>query len=104
MSTIKPRRNFRRTQGGSNTTTTDNKKKQHSHRHEEINDDDENVCVICANPIKFAAWSPCNHKTCHKCSFRQLALFDKKSCLICRTDFDNNSMIFTEKLNSQASL
>lgn len=51
------------------------------------------TCVVCANPIRIAAISPCNHVVCHMCAFRQRALFKKKQCLVCRTDAD--MLIFT---------
>lgn len=55
----------------------------------------EHVCIICAEPIIYSAVSPCNNVTCHKCCLRQRALYDKKTCLVCRTDHDD--VIFTDK-------
>ena len=52
------------------------------------------TCVVCANRIRIAALSPCNHVVCHMCAFRQRALFEKKQCLVCRTDADK--LIFTD--------
>ncbi|QPG74498.1 hypothetical protein FOA43_001828 [Brettanomyces nanus] len=57
-------------------------------------DTSTNICVVCANSIKIAALSPCNHVVCHICGFRQRALYEKKQCLVCRTDADQ--MIFTD--------
>lgn len=67
-------------------------------------DDDEEIdeseqCVICADRIEIAAKSGCNHTTCHVCTFRQRALYDKQSCLVCRTD--NEKLIFTEDIQKQ---
>lgn len=55
----------------------------------------EHVCIICAEPIIFSAVSPCNNVTCHKCCLRQRALYEKKTCLVCRTDHDD--VVFTDK-------
>lgn len=57
--------------------------------------EDDNVCIICAEPIRYAAVLPCNNVTCHLCSFRQRALYGKKTCLVCRTEHDD--VIFTEQ-------
>lgn len=55
----------------------------------------EHVCIICAEPIVYSAVSPCNNVTCHKCCLRQRALYEKKTCLVCRTDHED--VIFTDK-------
>lgn len=55
----------------------------------------DHVCIICAEPIKYSAVSPCNNVTCHLCCFRQRALYGKKTCLVCRTEHDD--VIFTEQ-------
>lgn len=62
------------------------------------NDDDEDgeMCVICAETTKIQAVSRCNHPTCHKCTLRQRALYEKKSCVVCRSENDN--AIFTEEV------
>ncbi|KAH3686109.1 hypothetical protein WICPIJ_002915 [Wickerhamomyces pijperi] len=59
-------------------------------------DDDEEgeMCVICAETIKIQAVSKCNHPTCHKCTLRQRALYEKNACVVCRTE--NDISIFTE--------
>ena len=51
-------------------TTTTNKQQI-----EEIPEDEQ--CIICAERIKYAALTPCNHTTCHKCTFRQRSLYEK---------------------------
>lgn len=61
--------------------------------------DEREQCIICANKIVIAAKSACNHTTCHVCTFRQRALYDKKSCLVCRTE--NEKLIFTEETQKQ---
>ncbi|ABN66689.2 predicted protein [Scheffersomyces stipitis CBS 6054] len=58
--------------------------------------DESNQCIICANRIQYAALTPCNHTTCHKCTFRQRALYEKALCLICRSE--NDQVIFTEDI------
>ncbi|KAH3899272.1 E3 ubiquitin-protein ligase HEL2 SCDLUD_004708 [Saccharomycodes ludwigii] len=60
-------------------------------------DDDFDTCIICTDELKYAALSPCHHKTCHKCTFRQRALYNKNQCLVCRTENDN--LIFTEQVS-----
>ncbi|EDO16782.1 hypothetical protein Kpol_526p35 [Vanderwaltozyma polyspora DSM 70294] len=110
---------FRRLQGPQanlNKTNDDDKKltgkkaKRHWHKNEDGTlggannkdhgeDDDTEICLICAEPLRIASLSPCSHKTCHKCSFRQRALYEKKSCLICRTD--NELVKFTEDVDAQ---
>lgn len=60
---------------------------------------DENQCIICANKITYAALSECNHKTCHVCSFRQRALYEKNSCLVCRTEI--NKLVITEEIQKE---
>ena len=61
------------------TTTTTTIKQQI----EEIPEDEQ--CIICAERIKYAALTPCNHTTCHKCTFRQRSLYERNTCLICRS-------------------
>lgn len=64
-------------------------------------DSSEHLCIICAEPIIYAAVSPCNNVTCHLCTFRQRALYGKKTCLVCRTEHDD--VIFTEQQTSDDS-
>ncbi|KAH6675242.1 zinc finger protein [Plectosphaerella plurivora] len=45
----------------------------------------DEVCFICADPIKFHSVAPCNHKTCHICGLRMRALYKTKDCPHCRT-------------------
>lgn len=47
-------------------------------------DDGDEVCFICADPIKFHSVTPCNHKTCHLCGLRMRALYKTKDCPHCR--------------------
>lgn len=95
------RRNFRRTQGPQTNTKKfqkkpDSKKNGKSKDHDDKDDDE--TCVICTEKLHYVALTPCTHKTCYRCSFRQLALFEKKACLICRTETDR--MIFSEDIHS----
>ena len=59
--------------------------------------DDSEVCIICANKLIYAALLPCIHTVCHVCVFRQRALYEKKACLVCRTECDR--MIITEQID-----
>ncbi|KAK9468168.1 hypothetical protein V1512DRAFT_221224 [Lipomyces arxii] len=43
------------------------------------------VCFICAEPIKYSAVSPCNHRSCHVCALRMRALYKTNACVHCRT-------------------
>lgn len=85
---------FRRTQGPQ-TAKNNQKSKNNSMRLHNEDEDEDNICVICAEPTHFLAITPCNHRTCHKCSFRQLALYNKRHCLICRTE--NDKVLFTDQ-------
>lgn len=73
------------------TTTTTTIKQQI----EEIPEDEQ--CIICAERIKYAALTPCNHTTCHKCTFRQRSLYERNTCLICRSE--NDKIIITELID-----
>lgn len=63
--------------------------------------DDEEQCIICANRIEYAALTPCNHKTCHKCTLRQRALYEKSSCLVCRSE--NESIVISDQVDKTFS-
>ncbi|KAG7145722.1 E3 ubiquitin-protein ligase hel2 like [Verticillium longisporum] len=56
--------------------------------------DGDEVCFICADPIKFHSIAPCNHKTCHICGLRMRALYKTTDCPHCRTAAP--FVIFTE--------
>ncbi|QLG74925.1 hypothetical protein HG535_0H02520 [Zygotorulaspora mrakii] len=81
------------------TDTTGTWKSDQAKQDEDENSDGGDLCVICAEKIKYVALSPCSHKTCHVCAFRQRALYGKKACLVCRTE--NESLIFTDKLDAE---
>ncbi|KAA8911585.1 hypothetical protein TRICI_003743 [Trichomonascus ciferrii] len=51
-------------------------------------DDGEEVeiCLVCAEDIKYAATYPCNHFVCHVCSLRLRALIKNNNCPMCRTE------------------
>lgn len=69
-----------------------------SYQPQDANDIPESQqCLICAEHIVYAALTPCNHTTCHKCTFRQRALYEKNNCLICRSQ--NDKIIITEQLD-----
>ncbi|PFH48349.1 hypothetical protein AMATHDRAFT_196723 [Amanita thiersii Skay4041] len=44
----------------------------------------EDVCFICAEPIKYYSLSACNHRTCHVCALRLRALYKKTDCTFCK--------------------
>lgn len=64
---------------------------------EEFNE--KEYCLICADKLQYAALSPCSHRTCHKCSFRQRALYGKRTCLVCRSEIEE--LVFTERLEAK---
>ncbi|KAJ8099371.1 hypothetical protein POJ06DRAFT_256795 [Lipomyces tetrasporus] len=43
------------------------------------------ICFICAEPVKYSAVSPCNHRSCHICALRMRALYKTNACVHCRT-------------------
>ncbi|GAV48173.1 hypothetical protein ZYGR_0I04700 [Zygosaccharomyces rouxii] len=112
------RSDFRRVQASTGGTNAAKSKKNHTNKrnnrsgsswnrdgkHLHNGDDDEEFnekefCIICADRLHYAALSPCSHRTCHKCSFRQRALFNKKTCLVCRSEIEQ--LIYTEQLESK---
>jgi len=46
--------------------------------------DSDNVCWICAEPVKYYSISECNHRTCHVCAIRLRALYKKTDCTFCK--------------------
>jgi hypothetical protein len=46
--------------------------------------DPDDVCFICAEPVKYYSVSACNHRTCHVCSLRLRALYKKLDCTFCK--------------------
>ncbi|KAI9459453.1 hypothetical protein BJY52DRAFT_1084852, partial [Lactarius psammicola] len=46
--------------------------------------DDQDLCWICAEPVKYYAVSECNHRTCHICALRLRALYKKLDCTFCK--------------------
>ncbi|KDQ16304.1 hypothetical protein BOTBODRAFT_31004 [Botryobasidium botryosum FD-172 SS1] len=51
------------------------------------------LCVICAEPVKFYAVSQCNHRVCHVCSLRLRALYKNLDCTLCKEP--QKAVIFT---------
>jgi E3 ubiquitin-protein ligase ZNF598 len=47
-------------------------------------DSGEEVCWICAEPVKYYSVSACNHRTCHVCALRLRALYKKMDCTFCK--------------------
>ncbi|CEP62321.1 E3 ubiquitin-protein ligase HEL2 LALA0_S05e02960g [Lachancea lanzarotensis] len=91
------KRNFRRTQGAQTRIEKTVEKEPGSARKPPVlgisgtdeSSDDEDLCVVCAEKIVYAAIALCNHVVCHVCAFRQRALYEKNSCLVCRTEADD---------------
>lgn len=54
----------------------------------------EEVCFICAEPVKYYSVSACNHRTCHVCALRLRALYKKLDCTFCKEP--QQSVVFTE--------
>ncbi|EGV61554.1 hypothetical protein CANTEDRAFT_124376 [Yamadazyma tenuis ATCC 10573] len=60
-------------------------------------DDSSHQCVICAETLEYVAYTPCQHKTCHRCCLRQRVLYEKQNCLVCRTA--NDVVVISEQLD-----
>ncbi|KAI0683337.1 hypothetical protein BC835DRAFT_1423394 [Cytidiella melzeri] len=60
---------------------------------ENTNEDGDDVCFICAEPVKYYSVSACNHRTCHVCSLRLRALYKKLECTFCKEP--QQSVVFT---------
>ena len=45
---------------------------------------EQDLCLICAEPVKYYAVSDCNHRTCHVCALRLRALYKKLDCTFCK--------------------
>lgn len=56
-------------------------------------DGEEDLCWICAEPIKLYSVGPCNHRTCHICAIRLRALYKVQECTFCKASLDR--LIFT---------
>ncbi|KAF5347948.1 hypothetical protein D9756_010184 [Leucocoprinus leucothites] len=63
--------------------------------------DDDNVCWICAEPVKYWSVSECNHRTCHVCALRLRALYKKTDCTFCKEP--QPSVIFTVSPDTEFS-
>lgn len=81
----------RKSQGSRRGLNADNKPST-----QEDTSDEADVCIICANKVGYSAIGPCNHPVCHRCGFRQRALYEKDACLVCRSDIDR--LIITEQI------
>ncbi|KAF8175993.1 hypothetical protein BJ912DRAFT_1146929 [Pholiota molesta] len=58
-----------------------------------LSDAGEEVCWICAEPVKYYSVSECNHRTCHVCALRLRALYKKTQCTFCKVP--QTHVIFT---------
>eukprot|EP00944_MAST-04C_sp_MAST-4C-sp1_P007253 g7253.t1 len=65
---------------------------------DETSDSDElPTCIVCTDVLKYAAFGPCNHKVCSKCSLRARVLMKNTACVYCKTKLDR--VIITSDLN-----
>ncbi|KXN92366.1 hypothetical protein AN958_08382 [Leucoagaricus sp. SymC.cos] len=69
---------------------------------EEAGSDDEEVCWICAEPVKYWSVSECNHRTCHVCALRLRALYKKTDCTFCKEP--QPTVIFTTSPDTEFSV
>ncbi|KIM91792.1 hypothetical protein PILCRDRAFT_902 [Piloderma croceum F 1598] len=51
------------------------------------------VCWICAEPVKYYSVSDCDHRTCHVCTLRLRALYKNTDCTFCKAP--QPTVIFT---------
>lgn len=51
---------------------------------QEVNDENDDLCWICAEPVKYFSVSECNHRTCHVCALRLRALYKRMDCTFCK--------------------
>jgi len=51
---------------------------------DEAAQEEDDVCWICAEPVKYYSVSACNHRTCHVCALRLRALYKKNECTFCK--------------------
>lgn len=56
-------------------------------------EDPDLTCLICDAPLKYSYLWPCGHHTCHTCGLRQRILYDKSSCLVCRSESAAHSVV-----------
>lgn len=49
-------------------------------------DDTEDICFICAEPVRLYSVPPCNHRVCHICAMRLRALWKKRECTFCKAE------------------
>jgi hypothetical protein len=45
---------------------------------------DEELCFICAEPVKYFSVSECDHRTCHICALRLRILYKRMDCTFCK--------------------
>lgn len=70
---------------------TENKEEQTVEGDPTVSDD---VCWICAEPVKYYSLSACNHRTCHVCALRLRALYKKDVCTFCKVSKPSNNSSF----------
>lgn len=88
------------TQDNSDSSSTSALNTGNNTNHENDNNNDDTngeMCLICTENIKIASLPPCDHKICHICSFRNVALYKKNQCLVCRSE--TSKLIYTENIS-----
>ena len=50
--------------------------------------DEGPTCIVCTDVLKYAAFGPCNHQVCSKCSLRARVLMKNTACVYCKTKLD----------------
>jgi len=46
----------------------------------------DNMCLVCAAPIEYAAVGPCQHPVCHRCALRMRLVVKEDTCVVCRAN------------------
>ena len=62
-------------------------------------DDSQDLCWICAEPVKYYAVSECNHRTCHVCALRLRALYKKLDCTFCKVRVMSIQAVYFSLIN-----
>lgn len=70
------------------TEVTENNETIENKEGQQVTEDDpttsDDICFICAEPVKYYSLSVCNHRTCHVCALRLRALYKKDVCTFCK--------------------
>ena len=47
---------------------------------------EQDICFICAEPVRLYSLPPCNHRVCHICAMRLRALWKWRNCTFCKAE------------------